>query len=73
MSETRQPRRLTTHQSPLVYPNERKFWSDGLHVSKVPTTDPCTAWLKVALYLFNFILPMKSRFPSGAPLWRRMS
>jgi hypothetical protein len=22
---------------------------------------------------FNFILPMKSRFPSSAPLWRRMS
>jgi len=22
---------------------------------------------------FNFILPMKSRFPIGAPLWRRMS
>jgi|SRR6516225_4831940 hypothetical protein len=24
-------------------------------------------------YPFNFNLPKKSRFPSGAPLWRRMS
>jgi hypothetical protein len=27
----------------------------------------------LAAHPFNFILPMKSRFPIGAPLWRRMS
>ena len=29
--------------------------------------------LRTLSYPFNFNLPMKSRFPSGAPVWRRMS
>ena len=35
--------------------------------------DRRSAVVKGPCHPFSFNLPMKSRFPSGAPLWRRMS
>ena len=64
------PRTVCSNQPVAVQQSGSGAGKPGLRKSSIRAT---ALLLAAALHPFIFIRPMKSRLPSGAPLWRRMS